>query len=156
MKKAVASGLAVIAAAAVLAAPVAASAAPSNLMPQSSESVGPKAKGPTPYQASRLANCVGNSCQVRFGKKTKVRRITNISCLFISSTGVALGALLRVDEGQITYLPFNSRAPSGAGEFASGALAIDFAILGGERLTIEFASSGTAADGNCVIVGTIE
>lgn len=157
MKSFAVSLIAATTAATVLAAPVGAIAAQSKLMPQSSESVAPKAKGPKPYQASQIATCGGPACEVKFGKKAnKVRRVTDISCLFASSAGMGLGALIRIDEQQISYLPLNSRGPFGAGEFASGALAIDFAILGGQTLTVEFISSDAASGGNCVINGTID
>lgn len=157
MKCVAASTIATAAVAAALLGPVAASAAQPKLMPQASESVAPKAKGPKPYQASMTGDCENQSCIVKFGKKTgKVRRITDISCLLYSSTGVALGALVRVEDRQITYLPLTSRAAVGGGEYASGAIAIDFDIPDGERVYVELASSDTATATNCVITGTIE
>ena len=104
-----------------------------------------------------LGACAGQSCQVTFTKKKgKVRRISDISCLLVSATGVALGALFSIEGRQMSYLPLTSRAPNGAGEYASGALAIDFEVPPGETLTVELASSVAAAASNCVIVGTIE
>lgn len=156
MRRAAASGLAAMTLLAMAAAPAA--AAKMQLMPPASESsTSAKAKGPQPYQASSTGSCAGQSCQVKFGKKKgKVRRITDISCLLVSSTGTGLGALIRVDERQISYLPLTSRGTSGAGEFASGALSIRFDILGGEVLDIELASSMDASAANCTVLGSIE
>jgi hypothetical protein len=152
-----ATASAVIAATLVCAAPTAGFAAKAKLMPQAHESVSPSADGAVRYQASKVGVCNGALCVVTFGKKAdKIRRITDISCLLVSSTGNALGSLITVDDRQISYLPFVSRGTAGTYEYASGALAMDFEVLGGEQLEIEIASGGTASDANCVINGTIE
>jgi hypothetical protein len=152
-----AAASAVIAAALVCAAPTAGFAAKAKLMPQAHESVSPSADGAARYQASKTGVCNGAFCFVLFGKKAdKIRRITDISCLLVSSTGNALGALITVDGRQISYLPLISRGTAGTYEYASGALSMDFEVLGGEQLKVEVASGGTASDANCVISGTIE
>jgi hypothetical protein len=148
---------AVVAAALVCAAPTAGFAAKAKLMPQSHENISPSADGAARYQASKVGVCTTALCFVTFGKKAdKIRRITDISCMLVSTTGNALGALVYVDDRQISYLPFVSRGTAGTIEYASGALSLEFEILGGEQLKIELASSGTTSGANCVINGTIE
>jgi hypothetical protein len=143
-------------AAVLLAAPATAQAAKPKLMPQSSESVAPAAKGQKTYQASMLGQCTGSNCYVTFGKKAKVRHITDISCLMVSSSGMALGALVKSDIRQISYLPIVTRGTSAGGEYATGIVAVDFDVPGGEVLSIEYSSSESATAMNCTVLGTIE
>lgn len=127
------------------------------LMPQASESVKPTASGQKEFQVSVEGACGGNNCFIEFTKKGgKERRVTNLSCLFVSE-GEAIGGIVAVGGRQLTYLPISSRGRYGdAGEFAIAALAIDFVVRSGEEVQVTMVSGMPAFGASCTIHGTIE
>ncbi len=125
------------------------------LMPQAGESVTPMASGQKQFQVTADGVCGGNNCIVKFGKKGKVRRVTNISCLLVSA-GEGVGGIINVDGRQITYLPVSSRAMLGIAEYAMAALAIEFNVNAGEVLQVVLASGQQTGSAQCIINGTTE
>ena len=148
-------GSAALVVAAVLVGGTPAVAGKPNLMPRAGESVTPMASGQKQFQVTAEGVCVGNNCIVKFGKKGKVRRVTNISCLQVSA-GEGVGGIIDVNGRQITYLPVSSRAMIGVAEYAIAALAIEFNVGAGEELTVTLANGTEAAGAQCIINGVSE
>ncbi len=148
-------GSAALVLAAVLVGGTPAVAGKPNLMPLAGESVTPMASGQKQFQVSADGACAGNNCLVKFGKKGKIRRVTNISCLLISA-GEGVGGIIDVNGRQISYLPMSSRAMIGVAEYAMAALAIEFNVGAGEELKVTLASGMPTAGSQCIINGVIE
>jgi hypothetical protein len=148
-------GSAALVVAAVLLGATPAVAGKPNLMPRAGESVTPMASGQKQFQVTAEGVCAANNCLVKFGKKGKVRRVTNISCLLISA-GEGAGGIIDVEGRQITYLPVSSRAMIGVAEYAMAALAIEFDVAAGEVLQVILASGTQTGGSQCIINGTME